>query len=65
MPRETKTSTTKITFSLAESLRDKFNRHCAKLNVSAAQRLRDLAQQDIKLTASTRKVDNKTGAMAE
>lgn len=48
MPAEKKTSTVKVTVPCSKSLRAKFNRHCKKLNVSAAQRIRDLMQKDLK-----------------
>jgi hypothetical protein len=48
MAAETKTSTHRVDTTLSESLKKKFLRHCKKLNVSVAQRLRDLIQQDLK-----------------
>lgn len=46
MPAEIKAGKVKMDFALSASLRKKFHRRCKKLNVSAAQRLRDLVQQD-------------------
>jgi hypothetical protein len=47
MPAE-KRSGGKIETRVAKSLKKKFERRCEKLNVSVAQRLRDLVQKDLK-----------------
>lgn len=47
MAAEKKTGV-KVETSVAPSLRKKFKRHCAKLNKSVAQHLRDLMQKDLK-----------------
>ena len=48
MTAEIKTSNVKIESPVAKTLHNKFKKHCKKLNVSMAQRVRDLIQQDIK-----------------
>ena len=48
MPSEKKTSKVKVTVPCSKTLRTQFSRHCADLNVSAAQRIRDLMQKDLK-----------------
>ena len=48
MAAEIKTGNVKLDVALALSLRTKFKKHCAKLNVSVAQRIRDLMQADMK-----------------
>jgi len=48
MPAETKTSNVKLDVPVALSLREKFKKHCKKLNISVSQRVRDLIQQDMK-----------------
>ena len=48
MAAEKKTNGRKITVELSDSLLKKFTRHCKKLNVSMAQRVRDLLQKDLK-----------------
>lgn len=48
MPAEKKTSKVKVTVECSATLRQQFNRRCKKLNVSAAQRIRDLMQKDLK-----------------
>lgn len=48
MSAEIKSKGKKTTFTTAVSLHAKFARHCKKLNVSVAQRLRDLMQADMK-----------------
>lgn len=51
MPRETRTSKTKITFELSPSLRDKLKKYCKKNRVSVAQYLRDTIQAELKRAA--------------
>ena len=48
MPAETKTKGMKLETTAAPSLWKKFKNHCRKLNVSMAQRIRDLIQKDLK-----------------
>lgn len=48
MASEKKTNGRKITVELSDSLLSKFARHCKKLNVSMAQRVRDIMQKDMK-----------------
>lgn len=38
----------KVETATSKTLRAKFKRHCKKLNVSVAQRLRDLMQKELK-----------------
>ncbi len=47
MAAETKTGV-KVETSVSKTLRDKFKRHCKKMNVSVAQHLRDLMQLALK-----------------
>lgn len=47
MPAEKKTGV-KVETRLSKSLATKFKRRCKKLNVSVAQRIRDLVQKDLK-----------------
>lgn len=46
--QEIKSRSTKVETVLSPSLKAKFKSRCKKLNVSAAQRLRDIVQQDLK-----------------
>lgn len=48
MAAEKKSKGVKIETTTSVSFRQKFHRRCKKLNVSAAQRLRDLMQKDVK-----------------
>lgn len=48
MAAEKKTKGVKLETIASVSLKKKFKARCKKLNVSVAQRLRDLAQKDIK-----------------
>jgi len=48
MPSEVKTGKAKLEAVVSASLRKKFYSRCKKLNVSAAQRIRDLVQKDLK-----------------
>lgn len=47
MPAEIKTKGVAVETTTSESLRKKFKKHCRRLNVSVAQRLRDLMQKDL------------------
>ncbi len=48
MPAEKKSYSATVETTLSVSLKKKFKSHCRKLNVSVAQRLRDLMQKDLK-----------------
>lgn len=48
MSAEIKTKGVKVETTTSTSLRKKFKSHCKKLNVTVAQRLRDLMQLDMK-----------------
>lgn len=48
MATETKSNGSALETNLATSLKKKFKSRCKKLNVSMAERLRDLIQQDVK-----------------
>ena len=48
MAAETKTAGAKFETIGSASMKAKFKKHCAKLNVSQSQRLRDLVQKDLK-----------------
>ena len=48
MAAEIKTKGVKMETIASTSFRKKFKAHCKKLNVSVSQRLRDLAQKDMK-----------------
>lgn len=48
MPTEIKTSKHKVETELSATLKKKFKSHCKKLNLSQAQRLRDLIQEALK-----------------
>ena len=38
----------KVTFECAASLRKRFKQHCKRMNVSAAQRFRDMMQKELR-----------------
>lgn len=48
MGAEKKSTSSKFEASASTSLKKKFGRHCRKLNVSMAQRIRDLVQKDMR-----------------
>lgn len=57
MSSEVKTGKIFLQGRCSKNLKNKFKKHCKDLNVSEAQRLRDLAQQDIDEHKSSKKND--------
>lgn len=49
MQKEVRSGKVKITVTVAESLRNKFNKLCKKQGTSAAQRVRDFMQGEVKV----------------
>lgn len=58
MGAEIKTSGVKVESRLSASLHRKFKAACKKDGTSAAQRIRDLIQRDLKISRATRKVND-------
>jgi hypothetical protein len=52
MPAEQKTTEHRVETKLSQRAKREFKRRCNRLNVSIAQRMRDLIQQDLKAAAS-------------
>ncbi|MGN6435986.1 MAG: hypothetical protein ACTHMM_05605 [Agriterribacter sp.] len=48
MPAEIKSKGVKVETTVSRTLRDRFKRHCKKMNVSVSQHLRDLMQVALK-----------------
>jgi len=51
MATETKVNGSALETNVSKGLKSKFKSRCKKLNVSMAQRLRDLIQRDVKVTS--------------